>query len=71
MNLLIKAFVWVAVSLLIGALVLFLAAGTILWPACWIFLILLLVFSIVNIGMLYTSNPDLLRERLRLSQPNL
>jgi protein-S-isoprenylcysteine O-methyltransferase Ste14 len=70
MNLLIKTLVWTVVSFLILAACLFLPAGTVLWPAGWIFLILLLGFSIVNFGMLYTSNPDLLRERLSLSHPN-
>jgi protein-S-isoprenylcysteine O-methyltransferase Ste14 len=71
MMLLIKALVWTAVSFLLLALALFLPAGTILWPAGWIFLILLLSFTLMNTGLLFVSNPGLLRERLSLSQPNL
>lgn len=71
MMLLIKALVWTVVSFLLGVLVLFLSAGTILWPAGWIYLILLAGFTVVNIGLLFKSNPDLLQERLSLSQPNL
>ena len=69
--LLIKTLVWTVVSFLLIALVLFLPAGTVLWPAGWIYLILLLGFSVVNIGLLFKSNPGLLEERLSLSQPNL
>src|SRR5258708_1791020 len=71
MKLLIRAFVWTVVSFLIMALLLFLLAGTILWPAGWIFLILLLGFTVVNTGLLFKSDPGLLQERLSLSQPNL
>jgi protein-S-isoprenylcysteine O-methyltransferase Ste14 len=71
MKLLIKALVWTVVSFLILALLLFLPAGTILWPAGWIFLILLAGFTVVNTGLLFKSDPGLLQERLRLSQPNL
>jgi protein-S-isoprenylcysteine O-methyltransferase Ste14 len=52
------------------ALLLFLSAGTIAWPAGWIDLILLYIFSIVGIWLLLKYNPGLLEERLRLSQPN-
>jgi protein-S-isoprenylcysteine O-methyltransferase Ste14 len=69
--LLIKTLAWTGVSFLLIALVLFLPAGTVLWPAGWIYLILLLGFSVVNIGLLFKSNPGLLEERLSLSQPNL
>ena len=55
MILLIKALVWTVVSFLIIALALFLPAGTVLWPAGWVFLILLLGFTLVNIGLLFTS----------------
>ena len=70
MILLIKALVWTVVSFLIIALALFLPAATLLWPAGWVFLILLLGFTLVNIGLLFTSSPGLLEERLSLSQPN-
>ncbi len=65
-----KALVWVVTSFLVMALALFLPAGTIAWPAGWIFLILLYGFSLVGIWMLLKSNPGLLEERLSLSQPN-
>ena len=71
MMLLIKALVWTVVSFLIMALLLFLPADTVLWPAGWIFWSLLLGFTAVNTGLLFKSNPGLLQERLRLSQPNL
>jgi protein-S-isoprenylcysteine O-methyltransferase Ste14 len=70
MILLIKALVWIVVSFLMIALVLFLPAGTVLWPAGWIYWILLLGFTLVNTGLLFVSNPGLLQERLSLSQPN-
>jgi protein-S-isoprenylcysteine O-methyltransferase Ste14 len=70
MKLLIKTLVWTVVSFLLIALALFLPAGTVLWPAGWVFLILLLGFTLVNTGLLLASNPDLLQERLSLSQPN-
>jgi protein-S-isoprenylcysteine O-methyltransferase Ste14 len=70
MTLAMKALVWVVTSFLVMALALFLPAGTIAWPAGWIFLILLYGFSLVGIWMLLKSNPGLLEERLSLSQPN-
>ena len=70
MKLLIKVLVWIVVSFLFIALVLFLPAGTLLWPAGWVFLLLLLGYTLVNIGLLYTSSPGLLQERLSFSQPN-
>ncbi|QBD78876.1 isoprenylcysteine carboxylmethyltransferase family protein [Ktedonosporobacter rubrisoli] len=70
MTLLLKAIVSIIISFLLLALALFLPAGTLLWPAGWIFLILLFGFTLLNIGMLFTSSPGLLQERLSLSQPN-
>ena len=70
MNLLLKAFVWIVVIFLILGLVLFLPAGTIQWAAGWVYLILLLGYSLVIIGVLYVSDRDLLRERLSISQPH-
>jgi len=70
MMLLIKALVWTVVSFLMMALLLFLPAGTVLWPAGWIFWSLLLGFTVVNTGLLFKSNPGLLQERLSFSQPN-
>src|SRR5215472_5201528 len=70
MSLLLKSFVWTVVSFLMIALLLFLPAGTVLWPAGWILWILLLGFTVVNFGLLFKSNSGLLQERLSLSQPN-
>ena len=70
MSLLLKTFVWTVVSFLMIALLLFLPAGTVLWPAGWILWILLLGFTVVNFGLLFKSNSGLLQERLSLSQPN-
>ena len=70
MTLAMKALVWVVTSFLVMALALFLPAGTIAWPAGWIFLILLYGFLLVGIWMLLKSNPGLLQERLSLSQPH-
>ena len=41
MTLALKAFIWLVFGVVITALPLFLAAGTITWPAGWIYLILL------------------------------
>lgn len=71
MKLLLTALVWTVVSFLLIGLALFLVAGTVLWPAGWIYLILLLGFTVVNFGLLFKSDPGLLQERLRLSQPNV
>ena len=70
MNLLLNAFGWIVVTFLILGLVLFLPAGTIQWAAGWVYLILLLGYSLVIIGVLYVSDRDLLRERLSISQPH-
>ena len=70
MTLAMKALVWVVVSFLLMALALFLPAGTIAWPAGWIFLILLHGWLLVGIWLLLKSNPGLLQERLSLSQPH-
>src|SRR5450755_3739920 len=71
MKLLIKTLVWTVVSFLLIALALFLSAGTVLWPVGWIYWSLLLGFTVVNFGLLFTSDPALLQERLRLSQPDV
>jgi protein-S-isoprenylcysteine O-methyltransferase Ste14 len=54
------------VFFVVFALVLFLPAGTILWPAGWIFLILFFGFFLgVNVWLL-KHNPGLLQERMHL-----
>jgi protein-S-isoprenylcysteine O-methyltransferase Ste14 len=70
MTLAMKALLWVAVSFLLMAASLFLPAGTIAWPAGWIFLILLHSWLLVGIWLLLKYNPGLLQERLSLSQTN-
>jgi protein-S-isoprenylcysteine O-methyltransferase Ste14 len=49
---------------LVFALVLFLAAGTIAWPAGWIFLLLFFCFVIAHSRWLFKRNPGLLTERM-------
>jgi protein-S-isoprenylcysteine O-methyltransferase Ste14 len=70
MILALKALAFLVISFLMMALALFLAAGTIVWPAGWIYLILLHGWLLVGIGLLLKYNPGLLEERLSFSQPN-
>lgn len=70
MNLAMKALMWVVISFVYMAIVLFLAAGTIAWPSGWVYLLLLHGFLIVGIILLLRFNPGLLEERLSLSQTN-
>lgn len=65
-----KSLAYLVFSFLLMALALFLPAGTIAWPAGWIYLILLFGWLLVGIGLLLKYNPGLLAERLSLSQPN-
>ncbi len=65
-----KARLWVAVSVLLMAAALFLPAGTIAWPAGWIFLILIHGWLLVGIWLLLKYNPGLLQERLNFSRTN-
>ncbi len=55
---------------LVFALLLFLPAGTIAWPAAWTFLALFFVFVIALTAWLYQYNPGLLRERMKVSSPD-
>ena len=70
MTLAVKAHLWLVVSFLLFALALFLPAGTIAWPAGWIYLILLHGWMLVGIWLLLKYNPGLLQERLSISQSN-
>ncbi len=70
MILALKALAFLVISFLMMALALFLAAGTIAWPAGWIYLILVFGWLFVGSGLLLKYNPGLLEERLSLSQPN-
>src|SRR5436305_2976875 len=70
MALALKAFAWLVFGFVIIALLLFLAAGTLLWPAGWIYLILLYGWLLVGILLLLKYNPGLLAERITISPPN-
>jgi protein-S-isoprenylcysteine O-methyltransferase Ste14 len=70
MALAMKALLWVAVSFLLMTAALFLPAGTIAWPAGWIWLILVHGWLLVGIWLLLKYNPGLLQERLSFSQSN-
>src|SRR5450755_3254480 len=70
MTLALKALAWLVVGFVATALALFLAAGTIAWPAGWIDLILLYGWLLVGIVLLLKYNPGLLQERVSISQPN-
>lgn len=65
-----QAFVGGILQLLLFPLVLFLAAGTLAWPAGWIFLILLYSFVVVTVWQLTRHNPALLEERMSVFKPS-
>ncbi|HLG62126.1 MAG TPA: isoprenylcysteine carboxylmethyltransferase family protein [Ktedonosporobacter sp.] len=65
-----KALLGGAFQLLLFPLALFLAAGTIFWPAGWIFLLLLYSFVVITARMLFKRNPGLLEERMSMFGPN-
>jgi protein-S-isoprenylcysteine O-methyltransferase Ste14 len=52
------------------ALALFLPAGTLAWPAAWVFLALFFSFFVAVNAWLFRHNPGLLEERMKLSRPN-
>ena len=54
------------VVFIIFASALFIPAGTMAWPAGWVFLALFFSFSIFIFTWLSLHNPDLLKERMRL-----
>jgi protein-S-isoprenylcysteine O-methyltransferase Ste14 len=70
MTLALKAFAWLVCGFAIMALPLFLAAGTLAWPAGWIYLILLYGWLFIGILLLLKYNPGLLAERINVSPPN-
>ena len=70
MTLALKAFTFLVFGAVITALPLFLAAGTIAWPAGWIYLILLYGWLLIGILLLLKYNPGLLAERINISPPN-
>jgi protein-S-isoprenylcysteine O-methyltransferase Ste14 len=65
-----KALVGGMIQLLMFPLALFLAAGTLAWPAGWIFLILLYSFVGATVWRLAKYNPALLEERMSVFKPN-
>ncbi len=66
MTLTMKALVWQLAVWLLSILILFLPAGTLLWPAGWTFLVLFFGFvGWLSLWMLSRS-PDLLAERLTI-----
>jgi protein-S-isoprenylcysteine O-methyltransferase Ste14 len=70
MSLALKAFAWLVFGFVITALPLFLAAGTLAWPAGWIYLILLYGWLFIGILLLLKYNPGLLAERMNVSPSN-
>jgi protein-S-isoprenylcysteine O-methyltransferase Ste14 len=70
MSLALKAFAWLVFGFVITALPLFLAAGTLAWPAGWIDLILLYGWLFIGILLLLKYNPGLLAERMNVSPSN-
>ena len=65
-----QALVGGVIQLLLFPLVLFLAAGTLAWPAGWIFLILFYSFVVVTVRLLSRHNSGLLEERMSVFKPN-
>jgi len=61
-----KALVWQSAVWLFAALVLFLPAGTLAWPAGWIFFVIFFGFVLLLSCWLLLKNPSLLEERLTL-----
>lgn len=70
MMLAIKALMYTVLGFVAMALAMFLPAGTLAWPAGWIYLILLYGWMLIGIGLLLKYNPGLLKERMTISQPN-
>ncbi|HEY7414525.1 MAG TPA: isoprenylcysteine carboxylmethyltransferase family protein [Ktedonobacteraceae bacterium] len=64
MTLTIKSLVGGIAQLLLFPLVLFLVAGTLAWPAAWVFLIMFYGFVIITVRLLLRRNPALLEERM-------
>jgi protein-S-isoprenylcysteine O-methyltransferase Ste14 len=65
-----QALVGGMIQLLLFPLVLFLAAGTIAWPAAWIFLLLFYGDIALTVRWLARHNPGLLEERMSVFKPN-
>ena len=65
-----QALVGGAIQLLLFPVVLFLTAGTLAWPAAWIFLLLFYSFIAVTVRLLSKHHPGLLEERMSVFKPN-
>jgi protein-S-isoprenylcysteine O-methyltransferase Ste14 len=65
-----QALVGGVIQLLLFPLVLFLAAGTLAWPAGWIFLLLFYSFVVVTVRLLSKHHPGLLEERMSVFKLN-
>jgi protein-S-isoprenylcysteine O-methyltransferase Ste14 len=65
MSLQTKVIVVESVEFLVMALVLFLSAGTVAWPAAWVFFGLLFVWSLPTTWWLLKYDPGLIEERMR------
>lgn len=70
MTLALKGLASLVIIFVYTALVLFLPAGTLAWPAAWIALILLCGWLLLGIILLFKYNPGLLEERLKFFAPN-
>lgn len=70
MALALKALAFLVIAFLYMALVLFLPAGTLAWPAAWIYLILLCGWMLIGGILLLKYNPGLLAERINVSPAN-
>lgn len=66
----IRALLGAIVQLLLFPLALFLAAGTLAWPAAWIFLLLFYGFVVVVVRWLAKHHPALLEERMSVFKPH-
>lgn len=64
----VRAAIGFALYILLVPALLFIAAGTLNWPMAWVYVILLLVATLGSRLIVWQRNPDLLRERARLTQ---
>src|SRR5215467_4937922 len=65
-----RALVGGIIQLLLFPLVLFPAAGTLAWPAAWIFLLLFYSDIVVTVRWLAKHHPALLEERMSVFRPH-
>ncbi len=60
----------IAGMFVVFALFLFLSAGTLVWLAGWVFLVLFFSFVVALTLWLFRHDPDLLKERMTVSRPD-